>query len=77
MDKLYIYYDNNYTCMHILLNKQIVLAQFVKCLCSFSYKCKHYQNSVEATVMAQYLGLVCMPAWFDFTTLLAWFIHVV
>ena len=63
------------------LHFQTMLAQFVTCLCSFSYKCKHYQNSAEATVM----GLPCfgVPGWFrnslgnDFTTVLVRFVHVV
>ena len=60
---------------------QTVLAQFVTCLCSFSYKCKHYQNSAEATVMG--LPCFCVPGWFrnslgnEFTTVLARFVHVV
>ena len=58
---------------------QTVLAQFVTCLCSFSYKCKHYQNSAEATVMG--LPCFCVPGWFrnslgnEFTTVLARFVE--
>ena len=38
-----------------------VLAQLAKCLRSFSYyKCKHYQNHAEATMMGLYpVVLVC------------------
>ena len=42
------------------LHLQTMLAQFLKCLYSFSYKCKHKQNHAEATVMRlPYFG---MPA---------------
>ena len=33
-------------CTLFTLHFQTVLAQFVKCLCSFSYKCKYYQKCV-------------------------------
>ena len=44
-----------------------VLAQLAKCLRSFSYyKCKHYQNHAEATMMGLYpVVLMCQQsAWF-------------
>ena len=36
-----------------VLHEYVILAQFVKCLCRFSYmyKCRHYHNHAEATVM--------------------------
>ena len=48
-------------------------------LMQFQFKCKHYQNSTEATVMRQYLVLVGQHGFIisfsnDFTTVLTMFI---
>ena len=59
MNKLYILIMTTIY-VHVLVNKQTMLAQFVKCLYPVSvYKCKQYQISAGATVMELYLVLVC------------------